>query len=313
MLEMAEYMAMGTATRARRKELRESSDPAVRRWCDLVAKMIDRLPQNRPAASLSPRSLAPRRPGHARQAPERPRSKPLSKKPGRGRGTRTPRPRVAGCSAGSRGGTAMGCRRSASGGSFQDPQGPRGSPRTDPEIENQVRYRRQLGEQLRRSTESLAAGNIAEARRLAGQVERETEHPDLVEEARRLRERIAEEERRLLERQAKIEQARARADSLLADAKQEFGKDTQDSLQEAERRVAQALAIPEISPQQRDRGRSSSLRLRKGSAIWPLKPSSARPRWPGLKPIFMNPGAPGGRAFQEGRRESQATHRLGVR
>lgn len=49
-VEVAEYMAMGTATRARRADLRESSEPAVRAWCELVSRMIERFPQNRPTA-----------------------------------------------------------------------------------------------------------------------------------------------------------------------------------------------------------------------------------------------------------------------
>ncbi len=51
MVDVADYMAMGGPTTPRRQELQESSDPAVRLWCELVAKMVDRIPQNRPSAS----------------------------------------------------------------------------------------------------------------------------------------------------------------------------------------------------------------------------------------------------------------------
>lgn len=50
-VEMAEYMAMKTPTRAFRKDLRESPDSAIRAWVDLVSRMVDRLPQNRLTAA----------------------------------------------------------------------------------------------------------------------------------------------------------------------------------------------------------------------------------------------------------------------
>ncbi len=48
--EMAEFMAMGRFNGARRKDMRESDDPGVRAWCDLVAKALSRLPRDRPSA-----------------------------------------------------------------------------------------------------------------------------------------------------------------------------------------------------------------------------------------------------------------------
>ena len=50
-VEMSEYMAMGRYNGARRKDLRESQDPAVKLWCELVGKMLARLPQERPSAA----------------------------------------------------------------------------------------------------------------------------------------------------------------------------------------------------------------------------------------------------------------------
>lgn len=255
MIEMAEYMAMGTATRARRKELRESSDPAVRRWCDLVARMIDRLPQNRPAAAALAEEFKPHEgPVTLDKLPDRKVEVVVEESPEQA----AERERLA------REWLAV-LQEAVTAGEWNvverrladRPRIPKGLEdllAQVADVENQVRYRRQLVEQLRRSVEILAAGNIAEARRMAGQVELETDHPDLVEEARRLRERIAEQERRLLEQQARIEQARGRADGLLADAEQKFKHDTQDSLQQAEDQVVQAMAIPELSPPQRERG-----------------------------------------------------------
>ena len=49
--EMSEFMAMGRFNGARRKDLRESDDPGVRLWCDLVAKGLSRLPRDRPTSA----------------------------------------------------------------------------------------------------------------------------------------------------------------------------------------------------------------------------------------------------------------------
>ncbi|MCH7814319.1 MAG: hypothetical protein IID40_09900, partial [Planctomycetes bacterium] len=48
--EMSEFMAEMRYNGARRQDLRESTDPAVRLWCDLVAKALGRLPENRPSS-----------------------------------------------------------------------------------------------------------------------------------------------------------------------------------------------------------------------------------------------------------------------
>ncbi len=48
--EMSEFMAMGRYNGARRKELRESSDAGVRQWCELMDKLLARVPENRPTA-----------------------------------------------------------------------------------------------------------------------------------------------------------------------------------------------------------------------------------------------------------------------
>ncbi len=50
MVEMSEYMAMVRYNAARRKDLRESEDPGVQAWCQTVARMLSRLPPNRPGA-----------------------------------------------------------------------------------------------------------------------------------------------------------------------------------------------------------------------------------------------------------------------
>jgi len=51
LVEASEYMAMSRYNGARRQDLRESSEEAVKVWCDLVARMLARLPQNRPPAA----------------------------------------------------------------------------------------------------------------------------------------------------------------------------------------------------------------------------------------------------------------------
>jgi len=51
MVVLAESMAFWPYNGARRKSLRESTDPAVRRWCELVAAMLSRLPKDRPSAA----------------------------------------------------------------------------------------------------------------------------------------------------------------------------------------------------------------------------------------------------------------------
>ncbi|MHC4233741.1 MAG: hypothetical protein ACYSUQ_01360 [Planctomycetota bacterium] len=50
LVEMSEYMAEVRYNGARRQDLRESTDPAIRAWCELVAKMLARLPQERPSS-----------------------------------------------------------------------------------------------------------------------------------------------------------------------------------------------------------------------------------------------------------------------
>lgn len=57
-VELAESMAARLYNGARRKALRESPDPAVQRWCELVAKMLARLPRDRPSAATMASSLA---------------------------------------------------------------------------------------------------------------------------------------------------------------------------------------------------------------------------------------------------------------
>ncbi|RJP32493.1 MAG: hypothetical protein C4547_13925 [Phycisphaerales bacterium] len=59
MVEMSEYMAMVRFNGARRKDLRESDDPGVQAWCQVVARMLSRLPQNRPAAGEVVERLRP--------------------------------------------------------------------------------------------------------------------------------------------------------------------------------------------------------------------------------------------------------------
>ena len=58
LVEMSEYMAMGRYNQARRQDLRESTDPGVRLWCDLIARTLARLPQNRPTAGAVADALA---------------------------------------------------------------------------------------------------------------------------------------------------------------------------------------------------------------------------------------------------------------
>ncbi len=50
MVVLAESMAFWPYNGARRQSLRESSDPAIRCWCDMVARMLARLPVDRPSA-----------------------------------------------------------------------------------------------------------------------------------------------------------------------------------------------------------------------------------------------------------------------
>ncbi|MCH8966518.1 MAG: hypothetical protein IID43_02480, partial [Planctomycetes bacterium] len=49
LVEMSEFMAMGRYNGARREDLRESTNPGMRIWCDLMAKALSRIPQNRPS------------------------------------------------------------------------------------------------------------------------------------------------------------------------------------------------------------------------------------------------------------------------
>ncbi|MFQ5462800.1 MAG: hypothetical protein ACE5E5_09260 [Phycisphaerae bacterium] len=58
LVELAEIMSMTRYNGARRKDLRESSEPAIVAWCDLVAKMLERIPANRPAAAEGAAALA---------------------------------------------------------------------------------------------------------------------------------------------------------------------------------------------------------------------------------------------------------------
>lgn len=51
MVEMSEFMAMSRYNGARREDLRESGEPGVQLWCDLIARTLARLSQNRPTAS----------------------------------------------------------------------------------------------------------------------------------------------------------------------------------------------------------------------------------------------------------------------
>jgi len=416
MVEVAEYMAMGTATRARRKELRESSDPAVRAWCELVARMIDRLPQNRPAAAALVEELsrhyhpmAPASPLESRfevlcdrldrmafeqvrwedvardaglvadaetlpaglteqaklvvrlsqiaigmrsdawqdaaqplaelsaipglppvvlrkaqqataaidrslaaqqeldrietavRAAEQSAPSDLLNKvtllqdqlsalgagkpfdPAQGKPllppVKTRVERLAGelATLGEEGGPLAAERervarewlaalRTAAEARQWDvveqqlsrrPRLPRSLADLHAEvveIEDRVHRRRELAGQLKQAAECLAAGSIADARRLAEEVEAQDVHPDMAEEAHRLGEQIDEEERRLRVQQEKIEQARAQVDELLAAAEQDFGKDTPEDLQQAETRVVKAFEIEEISRPQRQRG-----------------------------------------------------------
>lgn len=57
-VEEAEFMPMGLPTALRRKDLRESREPAVQAFCTLVDDMADRLPENRPSASAAAAALA---------------------------------------------------------------------------------------------------------------------------------------------------------------------------------------------------------------------------------------------------------------
>jgi len=51
MVEMSQFMSMSRYNGSRRPDLRGSSDPAVKLWCDLVAQMLATLPQERPTAA----------------------------------------------------------------------------------------------------------------------------------------------------------------------------------------------------------------------------------------------------------------------
>ncbi|MGB2985194.1 MAG: hypothetical protein WBE26_04870 [Phycisphaerae bacterium] len=51
MVAMAESMAWRVYDGRRRRELRESTDPQVQRWCELVGGMLARIPKDRPSAS----------------------------------------------------------------------------------------------------------------------------------------------------------------------------------------------------------------------------------------------------------------------
>ena len=55
---IAESMAWQVYNGARRKSLRESSDPKIQTWCALVARMLARLPKDRPSAAEAARELA---------------------------------------------------------------------------------------------------------------------------------------------------------------------------------------------------------------------------------------------------------------
>ena len=48
---MSEYMAMTRYTGTRRQDMRESENPAVKAWCELVEKMLARTPRERPSAA----------------------------------------------------------------------------------------------------------------------------------------------------------------------------------------------------------------------------------------------------------------------
>lgn len=57
MVEMSQFMAMSRYNGARRPDLRGSSAPAVKLWCDLVAQMLG-LPQERPTAAAVSEALS---------------------------------------------------------------------------------------------------------------------------------------------------------------------------------------------------------------------------------------------------------------
>ena len=58
MVDMSEFMAQNLFNNARRQDLRESEDAAVKLWCDLLAKMLARLPKDRPSAAEATESLS---------------------------------------------------------------------------------------------------------------------------------------------------------------------------------------------------------------------------------------------------------------
>ncbi|MHC4234623.1 MAG: serine/threonine-protein kinase, partial [Planctomycetota bacterium] len=58
MVEMSEFMAMARYNGARRQDLRESENPGVRIWCDLIAGTLARLSDNRPSATQIVEGLA---------------------------------------------------------------------------------------------------------------------------------------------------------------------------------------------------------------------------------------------------------------
>ncbi len=58
LVEVAEGLGELVSTRGFRKELRESPDKAIQVWCDVVGRMNDRDPPNRPSAAQAAESLA---------------------------------------------------------------------------------------------------------------------------------------------------------------------------------------------------------------------------------------------------------------
>ncbi len=58
MVETSELMAMFPYNGARRQDLRESKDPGVQRWCELIAQALARLPRARPSASAVVEALS---------------------------------------------------------------------------------------------------------------------------------------------------------------------------------------------------------------------------------------------------------------
>jgi hypothetical protein len=406
MMEVAEYMAMGTATRARRKDLRESTDPATQLWCELVGKMIDRLPQNRPsaavlaeqlgrfhrpvglgdvllrrfeaicarlgqktwgdswddirrdakamagaadappelkehagavlalcaaadtlrserwpeaagplatipavsglpepvvrkaqeAAQIIDRSLAVRRgleqiAASLRECEQREPAEALTEieslcaQADRLTGEASVLPsitervrHVAEELAAKREQVLLGAQQSES-----IAREWVASLRTASEageweavelalakrpaitkwledvraeaarIEERVRERHQLIARLRTAEEQLSRGSVPEAREAVASVERQGTYPDLRDQARALRERIDEEDRRRIELEARIRTARERAEELLAGAEEAASSDAAMDLERGGDCAREALAIPEISPAQRDR------------------------------------------------------------